>query len=163
MALRDPGPPRRNPLFSVEEPPPEPEAGPAGSHDDDGWDDWADDPIFGGAGDPLLGAPGSAVGPLISALSEAGPEAAEHLVNAAHELTLAIKVVVDAFERSLAEQRATFAAEHATAERAGDDPERDRHIDLGIDRDAEPPDAEPPADRAGGATGGRRVQNIDLE
>ena len=84
---------------------------------DDGWDDWADDPIFGGAGDPLSGAPGSAVGPFITALTEAGPEAAEHLVNAAHEFTLAIKVIVDAFERTLAEQRATFAAEHADESR----------------------------------------------
>ena len=111
MALRDPGAPRRNPLFAVDDAAGPNAAGPdAAGHDepagDDGWDDWADDPIFGGPGshgpdNPLFGAPGSAVGPFISALTEAGPEAAEHLVTAAHELTLAIKVVVDAFERIL--------------------------------------------------------------
>ena len=138
MALRDPGAPRRNPLFSVDEPPAEPR-GEQSDLGDDGWDDWADDPLFGGADDPLFGAPGSAVGPLISALTEAGPEAAEHLVNAAHEFTLAIKVVVDAFERTLAEQRATFEAEHP--------------VDLDLRVDDEP----------AGRRAAARVQNIDLE
>jgi hypothetical protein len=141
MALRDPGAPRRNPLFAVDEPAPDRPTGASdGTGDDanddandDGWDDWADDPIFGGSANPLFGVPGSAVGPLVSALTEAGPEAAEHLVNAAHEFTLAIKVVVDAFERTLGEQRAAFAAEHL--------------VDL-----VDPPVVAPP-----------RVQNIDLE
>jgi hypothetical protein len=157
MALRDPGAPRRNPLFSVDEPASaqhEPRRGEPADAGDDGWDDWADDPIFGGAGDPLFGAPGSAVGPLISALTEAGPEAAEHLVNAAHEFTLAIKVVVDAFERSLAEQRAAFEAEHPT-------PPVDFGIDLDDDVEIHLDDA-PPA-RPPGHQGAPRVQNIDLE
>jgi hypothetical protein len=147
MALRDPGAPRRNPLFALDEPAPDMPTGTGDGTGDDGWDDWTDDPIFGGAANPLFGAPGSAVGPLVSALTEAGPEAAEHLVNAAHEFTLAIKVVVDAFERTLAEQRAAFAAEHV------DEP--DDLVDLvdlvdptGVD----PTDVDPP-----------RVQNIDLE
>jgi hypothetical protein len=154
MALRDPGAPRRNPLFAVDEPArrgPDPASGA-----DDGWDDWADDPIFGGSGDPLLGAPGSAVGPFITALTEAGPEAAEHLVNAAHEFTLAIKVVVDAFERTLAEQRATFAAEHP-GDPAGDG---DGELDIRLDTDGSVEPAEPPL---GARVTASRVQNIDLE
>ena len=157
MALRDPGAPRRNPLFAVDDAAGPNATGPdAAGHDepagDDGWDDWADDPIFGGPGshgpdNPLFGAPGSAVGPFISALTEAGPEAAEHLVTAAHELTLAIKVVVDAFERTLAEQRATFAAEHAAAGSAPD-------LDL-TDLDA--------TDERGLDADRPRVQNIDVE
>jgi hypothetical protein len=161
MALRDPGPPRRNPLFAVDEPPGGPPAdapessgssGSSGSSEHhDGWDDWADDPIFGGADDPLLGAPGSAVGPLLNALTEAGPEAAEHLVNAAHELTLAVKVVVDAFERSLAEQRAAFAAEPD----AGGEPRSADDDEFELDLDLEGPPFSRPA--------APRVQNIDLE
>jgi len=142
MALRDPGAPRRNPLFAVDDPAgPDPDSQPSGDHEapDDGWDDWADDPIFGASGDPLSGAPGSVMGPFISALTEAGPEAAEHLVNAAHEFTLAIKVVVDAFERTLAEERATFAAE------------RGAEPDVDLDLVEETRVASP------------RVQNIDLE
>ncbi len=156
MALRDPGAPRRNPLFSVDEPAAEPQGDQSdvGDAGDDGWDDWADDPIFGGAGDPLFGAPGSAVGPLISALTEAGPEAAEHLVNAAHEFTLAIKVVVDAFERSLAEQRATFAAEHPAAP---------ADFDFGIDLDGDLHLDDAPSARPSVRPDAPRVQNIDLE
>lgn len=155
MALRDPGAPRRNPLFPVAEPAAEPRGEPPDAGDD-GWDDWADDPIFGGAGDPRFGAPGSAVGPLMSALTEAGPEAAEHLVNAAHEFTLAIKVVVDAFERTLAEQRAVFDAEHPTAPvDFGIDLDRDDDLDDDLDiRLDDAPPARPAAPR---------VQNIDLE
>lgn len=161
MALRDPGVPRRNPLFTVDDP-----AGPdprAHAHDadtpdagDDGWDDWADDPIFGGSDNPLFGAPGSAVGPFVTALTEAGPEAAEHLVNAAHELTLAIKVVVDAFERTLAEQRAAFAAEH---------PEPTGTPDVDIDLDLEDEPFARPTRRPVGEpkVAAPRVQSIDLE
>ena len=153
MALRDPGVPRRNPLFAVDD-----EVGPDPHVDapegDDGWDDWGDDPIFGGSDNPLLGAPGSAVGPFVSALTEAGPEAAEHLVNAAHELTLAIKVVVDSFERALAEQRATFAAERATAE--GFAPDVDLTDDDPFAGARRPGPATPRVDEP-------RVQNIDVE
>jgi hypothetical protein len=154
MALRDPGAPRRNPLFAVDEPAgpgPSPAAGA-----DDGRDDWDDDPIFGGSDNPLVGAPGSAVGPFITALTEAGPEAAEHLVNAAHEFTLAIKVVVDAFERTLAEQRATFAAEHP-ADPAG---RGEAEFDISLDDD---PLVKPGEPRPGARVATPRVQNIDLE
>ena len=53
MALRDPGAPRRNPLFAVDEPA---AAGPESRRRgaDDGWDDWADDPIFGGVRQPVV-------------------------------------------------------------------------------------------------------------
>ena len=89
--------------------------------------------------------PGSAVGPFVAALTEAGPEAAEHLVNAAHELTLAVKVVVDAFERTLAEQRAH--ASWPSVPRRG----RSRSHVPTLGTTAEP--------RAKAS----RVQNIDLE
>ena len=41
----------------------------------------------------------------IAALVEAGPEVAEHMVRAAHELLLAAQALVSAAERNLAEQR----------------------------------------------------------
>lgn len=66
-----------------------------------------------GAGDRAdddAGAPTGLVA-LFEALEAAGPEAAEHLVTAAHELVLAVKVIVDAAERALAEQRASARAE----------------------------------------------------
>ncbi len=184
MALRDPGAPRRNPLFAVDDVAgpnlaghesagpgvagPDavgPDAvGPDEGIGDDGWDDWVDDPIFGrpssgGSDNPLFGAPGSAVGPFVAALTEAGPEAAEHLVNAAHELTLAIKVVVEAFERTLAEQRATFAAEHAEARDSEPDIDLTDLSDVDVVLDADEHDS------AAGATGDARprVQNIDVE
>ncbi len=139
MALRDPGAPRRNPLFAVDEPTgPDPHTDTASDPPtgDDGWDDWGDDPLFG--------APGSTMGPFLSALTEAGPEAAEHLVNAAHELTLAIKVVVDAFEQTLAAQRSAFAQESGTADH---DP---------LASPPKPRTATPRVDEP-------RVQNIDVE
>jgi hypothetical protein len=157
MALRDPGAPRRNPLFAVDDAAagtePLPDAASDAPPGDDGWFDWGDDPIFGSA-NPLFGAPGSAMGPFISALTEAGPEAAEHLVNAAHELTLAIKVVVDAFERTLADQRAAFAAEHTSAE--GFTPDVDLTDDDPFASAPEPSAPPPRVDEP-------RVQNIDVE
>jgi hypothetical protein len=118
MALRDPGAPRRNPLF-VAAPaaaPPDPTGVPRfGAGDGGAAGDEAPAWTGGGAehdsARPGAARIGSALGPLAAALQEAGPEAAEHLVNAAHELTLAVKVVVDALERGLAEQRGAFAAE----------------------------------------------------
>jgi hypothetical protein len=47
---------------------------------------------------------------LVDGLTEASPEAAEHLVAVAHEVVLTIKVLVDATEAVLAEQRAAMAA-----------------------------------------------------
>lgn len=84
-----------------------------------------DDP-FGG--DPLAGrgrpagaqsdlnVPGS-LAALVEALEQAQPEAAEHVVAAAHELVLAVKTVVDATEAALAAQRAALAARSASADR----------------------------------------------
>jgi hypothetical protein len=101
MALRDPGAPRRNPLFAVDPAAPG-TTGSAGA---------PEQPLDDGAAVPEAARIGSALGPLAAALQEAGPEAAEHLVTAAHELTLAVKVVVDALERGLAEQRELLAAD----------------------------------------------------
>lgn len=70
----------------------------------------------------LVGAAGSAVGPLLAAFEEAGPEAAEHLVTAAHEFSLAVKVVVDALERGLASQREALVSEAASPRPAGSSP-----------------------------------------
>jgi hypothetical protein len=172
MALRDPGAPRRNPLFAVDERGPNPDApdpdapeADAGARGDASWADgpWVDgrdDPLlgdpslddaFGDASfrDPLLGAPGSVVGPWLSALQDAGPEAAEHLVNAAHELTLAVKVVVDAVERSLAEQRVTFLAEREAAFTGPDA--------------AAPGTTETHEPRSGAGATAPRVRRIDVE
>ena len=50
-----------------------------------------------------------AVAEAVAALTEAQPEAVEHLVTAAHEVVLAVKTVVDATEAALAQQRADLA------------------------------------------------------
>ncbi|MGH9027542.1 MAG: DUF5304 family protein [Acidimicrobiia bacterium] len=42
---------------------------------------------------------------LVSALREAGPEATEHLLNAARELLAAAKAVIEASERIVAERQ----------------------------------------------------------
>jgi hypothetical protein len=146
--MRDPGRPRRNPFFE---------------HDSDGA---ADDPGMGWR-DPLVdaeddpadpaAAPGgpaggfAAVWALAEALGEAQPEAAEHLLAAAHEVVLTVKVLVDATEAVLAEQRAAFEArnrhaQQARAERqdadrsgAGERSERGDVTDLAMHRRAEAP------------------------
>ena|SRR5689334_22403761 len=117
--MRDPGPPRRNPFF---------EHGSEGATDDPGmgWRDPADaadgpDPRdatdAGPAGGPVGGF--AALLALAEALGDAQPEVAEHLVAAAHEVVLTVKVLVDATDAALAEQRAAMAARN----RAGDDGE----------------------------------------
>jgi hypothetical protein len=98
MAMRDPGPPGRNPFFDH-------------VPDDEALDELGELPWAGG---PVgAGAPGGPGGPdplgtlaaLVDALQQAQPEATEHLVTAAHELVLAVKCVVDATEAVLAAQR----------------------------------------------------------
>jgi hypothetical protein len=69
----------------------------------------------------------SAADVLVSALFEAGPEAAEHLLKAAQELLLAAKAVVDAGERVIDQHR--FAGEGGAEPAAADEP-RVRRIDL---------------------------------
>jgi hypothetical protein len=93
MAMRDPGTPGRNPLLGSD-----PGAGesPGGGP--------ADPPPWGPDGDAL-----GAVVHLFDALTQAQPEATEHLVAAAHEVVLAVKTVVDAAEAALAQQRAAMA------------------------------------------------------
>jgi hypothetical protein len=63
---------------------------------------------------------------LVAALFDAGPEAAEHLLRAAHELLLAAKAVVDAGERALEAQRDPSRSEQA----APADRPRVRRVDL---------------------------------
>ena len=88
----------------------------------------APDPAGSGAEEPGPAPPeGSAADVLVSALFEAGPEAAEHLLKAAQELLLAAKAVVDAGERVIDQHRA--AGEGEAAPDAGDEP-RVRRIDL---------------------------------
>ena len=69
---------------------------------------------------------GSSAEVLVSALFEAGPEAAEHLLKAAQELLLAAKAVVDAGER--------VVEQHRTAAEARDDGETDAHDEPRVRR-----------------------------
>lgn len=119
MAMRDPGRPGRNPFFDL---------GTYG-RDELGRDQppFGDDDAFeplghaacGTGGSAGAGRPGASLfDGLFVALAEASPEAAEHLVTAAHEMVLAVKVIVDAAESALAEHRRAFGA----AEGAGDGP-----------------------------------------
>lgn len=98
--MRDPGRPRRNPFFE---------------HDSDGA---ADDPGMGWR-DPVDGAATggfAALMALAEGLAEAQPDAAEHLVAAAHEVVLTVKVLVDATEAVLADQRAAMVARRQARE-----------------------------------------------
>lgn len=96
--MRDPDVPRGNPLFDasdsgtrpprlrpVEEPGGEAEGAPTGAEDETGTE-----------GEACLDA-----GALVEALVEAGPEAAEHVLAAMHELVLAAETVVAAAERGV--------------------------------------------------------------
>ncbi len=100
-----------------------------------GWKDEAADTDPGAFGDS--DGPQHAVGgfatllALVEGLSDAQPEAAEHLVAAAHEVVLTVKVLVDATEAVLAQQRETMATrsrlrdEAAHAEAARDERARE--------------------------------------
>lgn len=73
--------------------------------------------------------PGSPTDTVLTALLEAGPEAVDHLLKAAHELLLAAKAVVDAGERAVESHREATEG----AGRTSDAPDRDprvRRIDL---------------------------------
>src|SRR3954467_15256189 len=117
--MRDPGPPRRNPFF---------EHGSEGATDDPGmgWRDPAESADGSGPQDAADAGPADdgAVGgvaallALAEALGDAQPEVAEHLVAAAHEVVLTVKVLVDATEPVLAEQ----GGARAESTRAGDEP-----------------------------------------
>ncbi|MGH9050291.1 MAG: hypothetical protein ACRDY4_11215 [Acidimicrobiia bacterium] len=73
---------------------------------------------------------GSGADALVSALFEAGPEAAEHLLKAAQELLLAAKAVVDAGERVLEQHRPTTGEGGDSGGNQTDDRPRVRRIDL---------------------------------
>jgi hypothetical protein len=108
--MRDPGPPRRNPFF---------EHGSEGATDDPGMG-WRDPDDVGPSAETETADETSVGGfaallALVEGLGDAQPEAAEHLVAAAHEVVLTVKVVVDATEAVLAEQRAAMAARRADA------------------------------------------------
>ena len=130
--MRDPGPPRRNPFF---------EHGSDGAVDDPGmgWRDPEDaaseahtdaDPS-----DATATGGFAALFALAEALGDAQPEAAEHLVAAAHEVVLTVKVLVDATEAVLAEQRAAMATRNQARSEPGasdacPDRERSAHGDV---------------------------------
>ncbi len=98
--MRDPGTPRRNPFF---------DHGADSAADDlgPGWREPDADPAGATGSDPAGVAAGgfATLLALVEGLSEAQPEAAEHLVAAAHEVVLTVKVLVDATEAVLAQQR----------------------------------------------------------
>lgn len=131
--MRDPGTPRRNPFF---------EHSSDGSTDDFGmgWRDGADDADPAGESSSSSEIPDGTVGgfatllALVEGLSDAQPEAAEHLVAAAHEVVLTVKVLVDATEAVLAQQRSAMAARNAMRTDATDEPD----VDLSDDEDAPP-------------------------
>jgi hypothetical protein len=131
--MRDPGTPRRNPFF---------EHGSDGSTDEFGmgWRDRADDADATGGPSSSSEMPDGAVGAfatllaLVEGLNDAQPEAAEHLVAAAHEVVLTVKVLVDATEAVLAQQRSAMAARNAMRTETTDEPE----VDLSDDEDAAP-------------------------
>jgi hypothetical protein len=106
--MRDPGTPRRNPFF---------EHGTDSATDDPGmgWRDPSSDPSDAGSSEPVGAAAGgfATLLALVEGLSEAQPEAAEHLVAAAHEVVLTVKVLVDATEAVLAQQRETMRERNA--------------------------------------------------
>lgn len=138
--MRDPGTPRRNPFF---------ERASDASADDlgMGWrqspeHDQAEGSDAGGEQYANADVGGFAtLVALVEGLSDAQPEAAEHLVAAAHEVVLTVKVLVDATEAVLAQQRAAMAERSAMA-RAG----------ATVPETPEPPmsaDSTGPADAAG--------------
>lgn len=114
--MRDPGTPRRNPFFERDS---DGAAGDLGM----GWRERADDREPDPAADGRGGAAGTEGGvggfatllALVDGLSDAQPEAAEHFVAAAHEVVLTVKVLVDATEAVLAQQRAAMAERSAMA------------------------------------------------
>ncbi len=97
-----------------------------------GWREEATDTASGafGASEGPHGAVGgfATLLALVEGLSDAQPEAAEHLVAAAHEVVLTVKVLVDATEAVLAQQREAMAARsdlRAESEREAAEPEPD--------------------------------------
>lgn len=132
--MRDPGTPRRNPLFapSGDDEPPAPPVTDAGAEDvDDEPPPEAPEaeprredpePVTGGPlHDHSLGGgvgvcPLCTFGVFASSMRDASPEAMEHLLGAAHEFLMAAKVVLDAADRAVELQRTQLAA--AAASRA---------------------------------------------
>ena len=121
--MRDPGQPRRNPFFDRES------------------DVDPDDPGMGWR-DSVDGAAASGFATLMAlaeGLAEAQPDAAEHLVAAAHEVVLTVKVLVDGTEAVLADQRATMAARRVERERAEAPGPEAEVTDLSVVRPVEDP------------------------
>ena len=132
--MRDPGTPRRNPFF---------EHGTDSATDDpgSGWRDPSADPSDAGPSEPVGAAAGgfATLLALVEGLSEAQPEAAEHLVAAAHEVVLTVKVLVDATEAVLAAQRETMHERNALSAAAApfDRPDSDAADVSYLHRDQE--------------------------
>jgi hypothetical protein len=120
--MRDPGTPRRNPFFDRDSDAPSDDPGMGWR---DAWRDVESDPSAPGVDEPVGGVGGFAtLLALVEGLGEAQPEAAEHLVAAAHEVVLTVKVLVDATEAVLAQQRAAMAqrnTERVSEDEHGDD------------------------------------------
>lgn len=109
---------------------------PHDQHTGEHTDEPDDHDVFYDAPDPEPPPPGgassgSAADVLVSALFEAGPDAAEHLLKAAQELLLAAKAVVDAGERVVEQHRsATDDGREPNRGGGADDRPRVRRIDL---------------------------------
>lgn len=97
--------------------------------------DWADSmgPSAGAADEPGPGLPPpTAIESVVSALLEAGPEVAEHVVRSAQELLLAAQCVVDAVSDAVREQQ-DVRRDRATADDDSSEPtdaEILRHLDV---------------------------------
>lgn len=129
--MREPGAAGRNPLFDRADYRWRPEAVPDAhehTHADDAPDDTHDD-AHESHRQPSLGASADI---LMTAVYEAGPEAAEHMLRGAQEFLLAAKAVVDAAERVVDRHRhpGSEPTEAAPDEAPPARPTRIRRIDL---------------------------------
>lgn len=99
--MRDPGAPRRNPLFAVD-------------GDGDRADASADAPedvgTAGAAGAAGAAGPIELAGALLGSLGDASPEAMEHLLLAGKEVIAAARVLLDAAERAIDEAGASSSS-----------------------------------------------------
>lgn len=166
--IRDPGTPRRNPLFSpvgpsTDLPPPAAvdEPDPDEPHDEPDHDRARDEPVARSAPPHVhthdhsvtgVGAcPLCSLATFLSTMREASPEAMDHLLGAAHEILLATRVVLDAADRAVELQRAQLAAarDQAAAARENAAAARDQAV---------PKRPAPPASAPEGSGRVRRIQ-----
>jgi hypothetical protein len=131
MNMRDPGAAGRNPLFDRADYRWRPEAVPD-AHEHTRTDDPPRDERDGAGESHRLPSFGASADILMTAVYEAGPEAAEHMLRGAQEFLLAAKAVVDAAERVVEQHRhpRSERSEAAPAEAPPAKPTRIRRIDL---------------------------------